>query len=293
MKKALAAAALLFALILSSCGRGVSISYMSVRNANDPQAILSSQGIAAYKETLTYYDPDGTVSYEYYVYTEKNQNGSKPYNIRESHADSDLYAYEGEIYSEKDKKIFSVLQAYGTYYEFTEKYVSGSIPLDEGLFYQLYSESSGDITTVAYYSDMLPETIAGYSPAGVKPGDTVKAVYELESGNVANKITYYIREGGDGSKERKLLCRQFEYYAEKQNVFGSLPEMNNVERFVKVKIEYSPDHVQTFTVPEGTFVGIDTAGRNIRFFSDPQRTVPFDFSTAQAYDGMVIYANQD
>ena len=290
MRKLSAFLLLLSVLALSSCGRGVSISYMTVRAANDAQAILSKDGVAAYKETLKYYSANGNVLYEYSVYMEKNSGGAKPYNVRECHPDGDIYAYEGEIYSVKDGKIYSILQAFGTYYDFTEKYTRGNIALDDCVFYQLYSESSGGVTTVAYYSEMLPETMAKYSAMGVKPGDTIKAVYELDGENVARKITYFIRENGDETKERALLCRQFEYYSEKQDEFASVPSL---DKTVKVQIIYSDDHVQTFAIPEGTFAGIDTAGRNIKFFSDAEMTVPFDFTTAAAFDGMKIYAAAD
>ena len=132
--------------------------------------------------------------------------------------------------------------------------------------------------------------MAKYSGMGVRPGDTVKAVYELDSGYLAKKITYYIRDGRDDTKERLFLCRRFDYYSEKQNEFDSVPSLDNT---VTVRIEYSEDHVQSFSIPTETFVGIDTAGKEIKFFSDAERTVPFDFTSAEAFDGMRIYAVTD
>lgn len=290
MKKLFTVFLILSAIVLSSCGKGASISYMNIKNTNEPQALLLRDGVAAYKETLTYFDAEGNKEYSYSVYIEPNADGFKPFNVHENHGDVQLYAVDGEIYSVENGKIYSILQAFGTYYDFTEKYSTGYIPFDNGLFYQLYSETEKESITVAYFSEILPATVAKYSAMGIKLGDTVKVVYELDLNSVANKITYFIRDGGNEAKERKILCRQFEYFGEKQCEFKGVPTLENT---VKVMIEYSADHIQTFNVPVGTYIGIDTAGKDVAFYSDAERTVPFDFSSAEAFDGMKIYAAEN
>lgn len=293
MKKFISCLLVISALLLCSCGQGVSVSYIQIRNANAPGAVLvSPDARPAYKETLTYYNADGSADYSYSVYIEDGGNNS--YNIRETAGDYSLYAYDGEIYAQKNGKLYSVLQASGTYYEYLLPYLTFDCGYDRDLmFYQLFSEhfeeNGKEMTRVAYYADITPSLSSTYSGQDITLGDRIVTEYKLNGDFTAESVTYSLRK--DGAPDRLLLVRSFEYYTEKQDVFSSLPDLDET---VTVSVIYyagtEKEYISEFKVPSGIGIGIDTAGKNISFYNDSELSVPFDFNSAVSFDDMKIFA---
>lgn len=290
MKKIFALALAALCLLLSSCGNGASVSYMQVRNANDPVALLAHKDTSSYIEKITCY-ADGEEVYYYSIYIEPTDDVYAPYNVIESTNDYGLYAFDGEIYVKQRSDIYAILQASGTYSEFVGKYITAEIPLDSGVFYQLRSETTDIGIKVAYYSDLLPDAAAKYSSLGACLGDTVVVEYDLLPDYRARSITYYLRKGGDPSSESLLMTRVFEYEVGISDRFSFLPTLDDP---VHVSVVYlsgtENEHVQTFTVPAECLIGIDTAGKPADFYLDPEFTVPFGGSPVQAEEGLRIYA---
>lgn len=282
-------------LIFASCVKGISVSYYTVRLANDPASVLVDSSVRpAYKEMLTYYNSDGTENYMYSVYTECSNDVLYGYNIYETDGDTSFYAYEGELYSEKNGTLYAIIQAFGTYKEYISSYLTFDCGLDSGTFYQLYSEKYSDgikeMTRVAYHGDVTAETVAKF-PEFFSLGDEIVVVYEIAGDYTAKTVSYYCRKNGDASTDRKLLVRAFEYYDEKQKVFDSVPDMSDT---VEVSITYyagtENETSSLFDIPKGCGIGIDTAGKDISFYYDSEMTLPFSYVGSNATDGLKIYA---
>lgn len=276
--------------LLCSCGNGASVSYMRVRNANEPVALLAQKDTAAYTEDVVCYR-DGKEVYRYAVYTEPTDDVYAPYNIAESTDGYCLYAVGGELYVRKNDKVYAILQTSGTYAEFVGKYITAETSLDSGAFYQLRSDITSDGINVAYYSDLLPQAAAKYSSVGANLGDTVVVEYDLMPDYRARSITYYLRKGGDAASETKIMTRTFTYHPVISDHFSSVPSLENA---VRVSVVYfsgtENEHVQQFTVPAECYIGIDTSGKPADFFLDAEFTVPLGGSPVRAEEGLRIYA---
>lgn len=289
--------------LLSSCLPGVSVSLVETTKNNLPRAVLIK--VPAYRETLSYFKND-TLSYKYSIYIENNSS-EKSFNVLESHSDLQLFAYEGELYSvTKERsdpkkayvpqpKIYAILQAFGTYSEYVEKYMTSSSIFDDCTYYQKYSKNYDldgvSVTEVCYEADPSNNVLNQASDLGIKPGDKIRVVYIINNETkLVSKIDYY---SSNSNALVLFLTRSFEYFDQKQDVFSSLPTLDNT---FDAYIVYNPgkdiESTSHFSIPVGCEIGIDTNGRAVSFFEDENCTVPFDFETftTTGKDEVYIYA---
>lgn len=296
MKKIIAVLLLISVLFLTSCASGISVLYYEIRTENAPSKLIYSDNFVSYSENITYFGNNGDPVYEYSVYIEKPINEAYLCNISEQDKDYALYASEGELYVKKDGRLYAILQLSGSYREYISKYLTLDHELDSGKFYQLYSEKFSEYgqshIEVAYYSDVTPTSAAAFSELGVRMGSEIIAVYDISPENkYINSISYYTRENSDALTDKIICRREFEYSNEKKDVFSSLPSLDDT---VTVKITINPgkeaESSSSFKIPRGCYIGIDTNGKSVSFFTDAELTVPFDYQTATADSDTVIYA---
>lgn len=280
---------LLLSAILVSCS-GVSVPYYILKLDNDTDNVL--QKYAGVKETLIYYK-DGEKEYSYSIYIERAEKAEYGYNVCESYNGYTFFGYEGEIYAVSEGKTFALIQADGsTYYEYILPYTSRTHYLDAGEKYQKYSKKNDSITEVAYYSKMTISDVAALGDYGIFEGDKIISLYILDKDNFYLGIEYSV-EHYDGTTET-LASRTFEYYTEKQNVFSSLPTLDDT---VNINLIYNAgtmnEKTQTYIVPRGIYFGIDKGKSDISVYNDIDFTIPFDFENAVSDDDTVLYVKNN
>lgn len=289
MRKLIAAVMLASLLLLCACGEGASVSYYQIKLSSSPDMIVFSDGeYPAMKEKITYFS-DEKEDWSYSLYIEATGDYSRPYSVIETSGDYSLYASQGDIFAEKGGKLYAVLLMIGTFYDYVDKYISFESDLDCGSFYQLYSRHDGEITTVAYFTEILPEVAAKYSPWGFSAGDRLVSEFEIYSDYRAKSVTYYLEKNGVKSK---LMMREFEYLAKPE---GKFPSVSEDTRNVTVVYDYGTpiDTYQTFSVPQGCGFGFETGDADISLYLDPEYTLPFDYEDTFGDDPVTIYAKRN
>lgn len=282
----LLAVMMICAALLCACGEGISVSYFQIMRSNSPDMKLSSDGkYPAMREKITYYS-DGTEDYSYTLYIEATDDYSAPYGIIERCGGYTLYIRSGNIFAEKDGQRYEVLLTAGSFYDFADKYITFESDFDSGKYYQMYSSREGDITTVAYYTELLPEVAAKYSSWEFVLGDRLISEFEIADDFTARRVTYYLEKN---DVKTKLMTREFEYLTKADETFPGIP---TEERDVLVVYAAGTpiEYYQTFSVPDGFGFGFDTGGRDISFYLDPEYTVPFDFLQTATGDISKVYA---
>ena len=291
MKKIISAVLILsFAvMLLASCASGVSVPYYTLSMDNYGENVFDDYDTIT--ETITYYK-DGEVAYEYYLYMEISKDRSFAYNIYEVMDDYTLIGYEGELYSISDGKTHAILQAdKKSYYDYVKKYEDRDHILDQGEKYQKYSKSiNNECTEVSYYAKVTPIIAADLYEYGITETDRIISTYKLDKGKYYLNIVYSI-EHSDGTLE-KIAERNFEY-GTVQNVFENVPSLAET---VDVTIVYYNGTVNeirdTYKVPKGIYVGIDSGDEKVSFYTDAAFENAFDFNTAIAENDMIIYAKK-
>ncbi len=291
MKKIVAAllALSLVVMILASCSSGVSVPYYTLAMDNYGENVFEKYD--AVNETITYYK-NGEAVYEYSLYMEASRDRSFAYNICETMEGYTLIGYEGELYSVKEGKTYAILQAdKKNYFEYVKKYEKRDHVLDQGEKYQKYSKSlENDGTEVSYYAKVTPIIAADLYEYGITETDRIISTYTLDKDKYYLNIVYSV-EHSDGTQE-KIAERVFEY-GKARDVFENVPSLSYT---VDVTIVYYAGTVNeirdTYKIPRGVYVGIDSGEEKVSFYTDAAFENVFDFNTAIAENGMVIYAKK-
>lgn len=291
MKKIISVVLMLsFALMmLASCASGVSVPYYTLAMDNYSENVFEAYD--AVTETITYYK-NGEAVYEYTLYMENAKDKSFNYNICEIMEGYTFIGYEGELYSVKDGKTYAILQAdKKNYFEYVKKYETRDHVLDQGEKYQKYSKSiENEGTEVSYYAKVTPIIAADLYEYGITETDRIISTYTLDKDKYYMNIVYSV-EHSDGTQE-KIAERNFEY-GSVRDVFENVPSLSET---VDVTIVYYADTVNeirdTYKVPKGLYIGIDAGEENVSFYTDAAFENEFDFESAVAENGMVIYAKK-
>lgn len=291
MKKIISAVLILSftVMLLASCASGVSVPYYTLAMDNYGENVFDDYD--AITETITYYK-DGEAVYEYSLYMEISKDRSFAYNIYEVMDDYTLIGYEGELYSISDGKTHAILQAdKKSYYDYVKEYENRDHILDQGEKYQKYSKSfKNECTEVSYYAKVTPIIAADLYEYGITETDRIISTYMLDKGKYYLNIVYSV-EHSDGTQE-KIAERNFEY-GTVRDVFENIPSL---EETVDVTIVYYNGTINeirdTYKVPKGVYVGIDSGDEKVSFYTDAAFENAFDFNTAIAENDMIIYAKK-
>lgn len=275
-----------------SCGPGASISIYAVRLDNQIKNLfLRCADMAAYRETITYWDENGKEAFSYSLYYERSEDIYSGYNICETIGNYSLYAYEGAVYTKDRSGITAVLLAGGTYGAYIDGYLTGAFPLDSDQLNQKSSESTADGFVAVYQAKATPVQASAASELGVVAGDTIEFRYTIEKTDgfsFIRSIEYSIIKAGE-TVSVPVAMRSFEILSDKENCFEAVKELTSA---VSVNIAYVGEEKESrhFSVPSGVFVGIDTGTTAYGFFYDPECTQPYCYKDNQITKDLFLYA---
>ncbi len=281
------------ACLLISCGNGASVPYYILAMDNYTENVFDVYG--GVKETVTYYR-DGNVDFEYSVYMDKGTEESKDtyyYNVCESFEGYTFYGYNQALYVATGGKTYSLIQADGKgYLEYVEGYGERAHMLDDGEKYQKYSKNLSEGREVAYYVKVTPLMAAELYQFDITETDKIISKYVLmENTDFYLSIEYSV-EHSDGTTE-KIAERKFEYFetiGENAALFASLPADGEK---VKVTLVYDGGAEADFSVPAGTYIGIDDGEEKRTYYADAAFETEFDFENTKASEGLKIYAKNN
>ena len=254
---------------VSSCGGGKSIPTDLLKSGNRVSSLISNETLA-FSEKIEYFG-DETLTYS--VYTEAAAGFAYNYNIVEKIGDYTLYVHEGEIYSEKDGKICSVVlsnPAY-TFAGFVGEYLDADFPLDSGVRYQRSSNEDSQFTYVTYYAEITPQMASSIYSAKLKAGEKIITTYKLGKGYRIYQADYGVENSA--GEITPVARRTFEYFTKRNaDIFSSLPD--NDDKTYTLTLVYS-NRSEERKIKAGTDIGFDDGGAGYEYFSDKEMTVPF------------------
>ena len=292
MKKTLSLmlAILLITIFLVSCAAsGKSILISRMFTANNPLNILNFY--ESYTENLPYTNSDGSI-FEYSIYTEYSSVKTGSNNIVEKYNDMTLYVYDGDIYILKNGEYYSIVQLYGTYNDFTYKYIyTRNTDFDNLTYYQKYSKEinvDGEkYTEVGYQAVITPEIAAKYSTLGLEIGNDILIVYLIKSGsNLFSELTYY---QVSKTSQKEFLKRTFKFSETKENLFSNLPTKNDTVNVTFVIDANDQKATSTYTISKGTKLGIETLDKTLKFYTNEEMTEEFNFDSSIVNYDITIY----